>query len=432
MCHVSKLPDEILVAIFKINAPHQSLDVFSRYTEFLPLLLVCKRWQTLCDPLLVRKLEVGHGGWDSPQNERTTGLLVKFFRNPSLCSHVRILAIRMPMMHHLETLKYCTPIADLVSLCALVREIYLFFEWTTIPIPIAHAISGLSDLKILRLAGSSEDGVLMRPVIRYFGHSSIQSIRLDGLSERETATASSLEVAKAAGTSKATKLCILDPNVEPMTTKRLVEWPQRLEELTITVAHHRPYAYHYTTHWLQEILDVHRESLRHISIGPIYGSRRMIPDFSVYPSLRKLQVPACGIFAETPSTISDKVSASCLEKLVIDFETDDFHFNDDGTEISKTQVDWLSGFANHHQGLGNPANNLRAITIQFTPKNWAIRGFEWFCFADPMEWPWQYLIEAREILSEHQIRLEWNEPCCTREQWPDEVKKNHHTPNLVY
>ncbi|KAG6991311.1 hypothetical protein G7Y79_00053g087940 [Physcia stellaris] len=346
MGHISNLPDEILVAIFKINAPCQSLDVFSRYTEFLPLLRVCKRWQLLSDPLLVRKLEVGQGGWLSPQNERTTELLVKFFRNPSLCRHVRTLAIRMPMMHHLETLKYCTPIADLISLCALVREIYLGFEWTTIPIPIAHAIAGLSDLKILRLTGSNEDGVLMRPVIRYFGHPSIQSVRVEGLSERETTTASCLEVVKAAGTSKATKLCISDPNVEPMTTKRLVEWPQRLEELTITVAHHRPYANHYNTQWLQEILDVHRESLRYISIGPIYGSRRMIPDFSAYPSLRKLQVPACGLFAETPATISENVSASCLEEMIIDFETDDSHTNDDGTEISKAQVDWFSGFGN--------------------------------------------------------------------------------------
>lgn len=102
----------------------------------------------------------------------------------------------------------------------------------------------------------------------------------------------------------------------------------------------------------------------------------MIPDFSAYPSLRKLQVPACGLFAETPATISDNVSASCLEEMIIDFETDDSHSNDDGTEISKAQVDWFSGFGNHHQGLGNPAKNLRAITIQFTPKDWCIRGLE--------------------------------------------------------
>lgn len=97
----------------------------------------------------------------------------------------------------------------------------------------------------MRLVGDGNVGVLIRSiVIRYFGHPSIQYISVEGLSERETATASCLEVVKPAGTSKATEFCISDPNVGPMTTMRLVEWPQRLEELTITVAHHRPYANH--------------------------------------------------------------------------------------------------------------------------------------------------------------------------------------------
>lgn len=89
---ISSLPDDILIAIFKIIAPYHSLDVFSQYTKPLLLLFVCKRWQTVCDPLLVRKLEVGHGGWH-PRNEVITQLLVKFYRDPSLCKYVRILAI---------------------------------------------------------------------------------------------------------------------------------------------------------------------------------------------------------------------------------------------------------------------------------------------------------------------------------------------------
>ena len=423
MCLIFKLPDEILVAIFKINAPSQSLDVFSRYTEFLPLLLVCKRWRSLCDPLLVRKLEVGHGGWHPKRNKRTTGLLVNFFRNPSLCRHVRILSIRMPIVNPLD-LKYCTPIADLISLCALVREIYLKLEWTSITSPIAHAISGLPGLKILRVAGDHSDGVLMRSVIRYFSHPSIRYVCVEGLSERDTMTPSCVEVIRAAGTSKVTKLCLFDPIVGPRITKYLVGWPQRLEELTMTFAElSRPFACYYRIQSVQEILDVHRESLRYIRIGPIYGAPRSIPDFSAYPSLRKLQVPAYGVFAETPAVISSKVSASYLEEMIIDFETDERHINNDCTEISKVQVYWLSEFGDHHRRLGNPTKNLRAITVQFTPKDWVIRGMEGCFLGGTMEWPWQYLIEAKEILSTHHISLEWNEPCCTREQWPDEINE---------
>lgn len=421
MGHISNLPDEILVAIFKSNAPNQSLGVFSRYTEFLPLLLVCKRWQSLCDPLLFRKLELGSGVWHSGLSERTSRILAKFLRNPYFCRHVRILAIRMPTVNPLD-LKSCTPIADLISQCALVHEIYLRLKWTSITSPIAQAISGLPDLRILKLAGG-DDGVQMRSVIRYFGHPSIQSIRVERLNERDTVTPSCLEVMRAAGTSKVTKLCLLDPIFEPMITKYLIGWPQHLEELTMTFgASYPPRANYYRIQSVQEILDVHRESLRYISIGPICGIPRTIPDFAEYPSLRRLRVAAYSIFAETPAVVSSKVSASCLKEMIIDFETDERHVNSDKTEISKAQDDWFSEFG-YHQGYGKSAKNLRAIIIQFTPKDWMNPGFEGCYLGRNMEWPWQYLIEAKELLSKHQINLSWNEPCCTREQWPEEKEQ---------
>ena len=319
-------------------------------------------------------------------------------------------------------------IACCMTMCTALRKVSLHIDWSKDTWAIIHATSNLPELQTLSLSGP-DGGVALQTIFKYINQSSLRHMRLSryGFSDgdkpmavwRPTAPSSQMVLDKLSASagkhsSRVTELSLSDPSAIPGATEILVRRSARLEKLTMKMLKHTSFAGHYTVDAIQRILDVHRASLRHITIGIIPLAYHPIPDLSAFPSLCRLHLSAFDVFAETPAAAQKKVSAPCLEQLILDFNTEDQH-KVNWREFNKTNVDWLDEFATHYKVMQNLENKLHTIVVEFSPECWG--------YGDEVEilgtskWPWEYLIQARDMLSKHEMTLKWNEPCLTREEW---------------
>ena len=84
----------------------------------------------------------------------------------------------------------------------------------------------------------------------------------------------------------------------------LLQWPSKLAKLSLTGLTCSSYGTEYTSDAIELILNIHRESLQHITIGKIlkadkeYGNwiATGIPDFSKFQCLRDLQIFSLTIY----------------------------------------------------------------------------------------------------------------------------------------
>lgn len=223
-------------------------------------------------------------------------------------------------------------------------------------------------------------------------------------------------------TSAMMSLELKDPSALPECTMILLDWPSRLLRLSLSQLINSVYGSHYTLDAVRAILDIHRESLRHITVGIIPGEGNEgdswtmsgIPNFSKFDCLHELHLSVYNVLAEKPSEAATKLAAPLLRHLTITFCTEDQH-SESRTGFAEDQVVWMADFAIQKSAakIGTKVENM---FVDFNPER------ETFLYRNENEtWPWEYLEQAEEEISRCNMVLSYSKPSCTKDEWDQAV-----------
>jgi hypothetical protein len=221
-------------------------------------------------------------------------------------------------------------------------------------------------------------------------------------------------------TGNVTSLEFSDPSTPAIVSEHILRWPARLVNLSLTwLTHSTGYRY-YTTETVQRLLNLHRKSLKRITLGMIMGGRTGMPDFSNFPCLEKLSMSAYNVMgsrpgSETPATAMRKLSTPSLSYLMMSFSLEDQH-TESASHFCSDQVRWIEEFANLKK-LNYPASRLARISIMFDPS------------ADPTwdseenTWPWEHLEQAKQAAAGLGLSLDYGNPPWSKDEWDSIVQQ---------
>jgi hypothetical protein len=168
---------------------------------------------------------------------------------------------------------------------------------------------------------------------------------------------------------------------------------------------------------IEQLLGMHRQSLKFIEIGIIPGTPAGMLDFSSFQCLEELHISIYDLLSETPSNAQAKLAAPCLRHLPVSFRTEYLH-QESHNAFAGEQVRWMQDFANlktrHH-----PDSQLKTLFINFNPRNLA----SWDDSGHGLTWRWDYLDEAVQILAQHGVALTYSEPGRSRQVWEAAVEE---------
>ena len=214
------------------------------------------------------------------------------------------------------------------------------------------------------------------------------------------------------GRGSMTHLYLSVPDAAISVTKSLFRWPARLTRLTLNRFLYSAYNAEYTVSAMQDLLEVHRESLQHIELCIIPGERCGSPQFAHFPALQTLHLNKRNAIFDTPLQAYRKLTAPNLQKLTIDFGGEDA-YEDGPAAIGPSEVSWLQNYANHM----DPSRPYE-LFIEYYPN---IPPFELNQteFPADMVWPWVYLDQAVDILAQKGVKLTYCPPSVSRQEWDE-------------
>jgi hypothetical protein len=208
-----------------------------------------------------------------------------------------------------------------------------------------------------------------------------------------------------------------DPCASPRDIKNLMQWPAHLLSLSMCQIIYKTCTEQYTVDALQEILNVHRDSLQHIQLsrfpsGPIDG----IPNFTKFSHLRKLQISQHNLRSQTPHAVSKRLAAPSLRHFRIDFGTGDpYQESPAARDFAAAQVRWLEELVALLKPSGKTtASKLETIFIDFNPSNILWGAPDEF---ENALWPWDYVEQAVQAVTKYNVILEYCKPAFTRDEW---------------
>ena len=342
-------------------------------------------------------------------------------------------------MKHIGKAK-CCQVADIIKSCPTIHTVSLhlkLYKRSTKVRPIIHAVQKLPRLEVLWLTGCHGYMSGGMQCLRRFNHQTLREVRLCryGLSKSDVPAVpyppsqppsqdelDELSVIARSRSSAITSMEVAIPATSPLCTMILLKWPSKLTRLSLTGLSCSAYGSQYTLDKVQLILNIHRESLQHITIGKIRNRRNEdgnwiatgIPDFSKFQCLRELQTFSHNMLAEKPSKAAAKLAAPVLRHLTIKFSWACPH-----ADFAESQVLWMAEFAS--QGpIGEPNTRLQTIFIDFQPNCCS----QLLQYEKAGPWPWKYVQQARKKFSRYNVAMTYSEPGCTKEKW-DQMMRNH-------
>lgn len=431
-CYISKLPDEILAEILAYLPPETGLFHKPNYEQCPPIPLICKHWERVYNATLYRELSFveSSAGW---QQRRTSNAVKALQQQAELSNHVRNISVQLWRPSEAT----CRFLAVVIKSCPAIRAVSLHLGWSSKAWPIIKAVGMLHSLEELQLSGY-DCGPSLLMVLGYFNQPKLRHLELSryGLGSLDDPGAAwcplpilSQDVDKLSNldklsdlahshTSTMTSLELRDPSASPHCTKILLYWPSRLVRLCLSQLTNSMYGSHYTAEAVRAILDIHRESLHHITIGIIPGKRNEddpwtlggIPNFSKFDCLHELHLSAYNVLAEKPSEAATKLAAPLLRFLVMTFCTEDQH-SASRTAFAEDQVRWMADFATQ-KSAAKMGDKLESMFVDFNLEH------ENFLYRNETEtWPWEYLEQAKEEISRCNIVLNYSKPSCTKDEW---------------
>ena len=427
-CFISMLPDELLVKILENFRPglcHIDDHTKEYLTEGQALLIprVCRRWHEIFIPMLYQFSAIELMSKLRGRSQATVKLFRSLERSNHFVRHLRELHVDGDGWEQ----SLSTRLANVVLSCDSLRRVDIHLDLEGSAWPFVHAVSRspcLEDLKLrcfsLQIIYLIFDLVTLKRLRLYDFSSKIcwgpDSLGKSGDCEETEKIANTV----CGGPSKVTELELHVPMCHPSATCLLIRWPTSLTKISLHVGD-SSYKLQYNVSTVQRLLDIHRETLRHIRLGLIHPSDTMgIPSFARFRSLETLELFGRNLM-ENESAISaaEKLRTPSLRHLTIIFRNTPLH-EIRQTDFGEDRITWLeemfavlqadtSSFtmSTNLRSLFTISTNLRSLFVDFDP------------LLDDLDlsWPWQYMVKAVEVLARRGVCMKHLEPWLSRKQW---------------
>ncbi|MCJ1437599.1 hypothetical protein MMC27_006986 [Xylographa pallens] len=425
----STIPDELLSLILGYLPPTSSRNPYCDEdpTDPLALLLVCRRWHRCYTPVLYRELYIR-------KIHRPKKLLQTLELRPTFSSYIKALDINIRSRRmNIDVL------ASIVRHSFLIRKLSLSTDPGEELRPLLEAIARLEYLDSLCFLCSPS----MCTIVHQLERPSLRHLELSwygwGIGDDEIGASKppndimfTIHQAKRLlpltyhYTGALTSLTIYNPAVPPKVTESIMCWPTALVSFTAACLYHTSFAYRHTPASMERILGRQRHSLKEISLGimPFHGNQgefRML-DFSSFCSLETLSMSCHNLFSSEPeATTLQKLSAPLMHHLRISFASE----SQDGPYFSSFGAEKATWFKNFASAAKSANTALKTIFIEFDPDDDVQYEID-----QDHRWPWTYLDEAAQALSESGITMTYSRPLWTSEQWEEEkvqakIRKAH-------
>lgn len=443
---IESLPDPILLDIFDIECAG---NCFPRRKEWRPdhenattlaVLRVCKRWYRISSPLLYRYVNLTVG---VDKLDRTLPLFFAILsRNPEL----RTLTNRLDLLADGLTVQASVSEAEAQRLVQLLRwwrpclQIVHFHGFIASP-NVRAVFFKLAQLPLHELSLSGFfGGISLSFLLKYFQSPHLKTLclyRHTWTADPDEPSAQSLwgpsrEQVRRMGdyllppdrqfTADVKSLTICEPFTDPTELEYLMRWPRALDDFSLHAVLRAYSSPRWTPGAVGELLKLHKDTLRKISLcwmpiryHPAHGDS-IIPDVSSFSTLQHLKLSSGNTLKASPAEACTCLGARKLERLVIDFDTEDQHEPhmyscDEGVKA------WLVDFAKAWASM-NTDHALKQIFLDLQTD---------FRVYDPEQeyaWPWYEMKLAKEQLQKYDLNLVWpTTGCPSEDEWPVTVEK---------
>lgn len=188
---------------------------------------------------------------------------------------------------------------------------------------------------------------------------------------------------------------------------------------------------------LHRMLIWHKDSLTHLCLKEFYGhGRRDMDEFSLadFPNLRKLWLPST--FTGRATARIPKLVAPNLDFLCWDLTGHGWICRETYDNFQRDEEAWLRAYAaasSEFQSI-----SLKRIHIMYAPDHALItklapRGASWSTDIYEREYPWDRMDRiGHDFLSLYGIRLTYDPPSATREEYLEEYSKFWENGDLQY
>ena len=431
-CYISRLPDELYIRVFEHLPPPGGLSKSSRDGKCLRYLRVSRRWRRLYETILYRNIDLPHD-WRSVV--RLKQLARSFEERPHLADYVRVVQLCMSKPNKMETL-YMT---DIVSRCRLLQDFSGLTPFSPLIWPVINVVRSLPYLQKLRILGE-EERVPIQTLLKLFEMPMLAEVHflnfgIDIGADRcgtisSQSAKSTLSYNRDADDNtqtirdtryhNVTTLILAGPRMQPQALKPLIQQPAHLTSISIDSLGTSDYGSQYDLETVQGLLDIHRSSLQHISLGAIssHDGQKNTIDLSKYPVLQTLQLSAQDFFCTLPSMAFAKLTPPSLRHIEVTYVGENEH-DDRPSDVGIETVHWLEEFASHKASASSnkagASTKLDSIFMDFLCSGYYQRE-------EDSTWPWDYLIQALKYLAPHGIKLRFSKPSCSRKRWNELVE----------
>ena len=419
-CFLPRMPDELLCRILEYLAPAGTSHSGFGYGPCLPIPLVCRRWERLYCSFLYRNIDLGYFGWQNLRRIRQLEATLR--QRPDLCDAVRMVGFQSQRPSDAT----CEMIADILSYSEGLRKFELHTEWTQSTWIILNAAKR-APLATLKLSGF-KGGPSLQMILKHFSLPTLKKVYLNryGLGNGDEPGAPWYPSSDAAhedlsllllsaSPCNVTTMELIEPSAPAYVTKSFLQWPARLTNLTIRFIMNSACGEEYTVDAVQGILDVHRHTLQHISLGQLARGIERLPDFSSFTSLESLQIHGYNLFGDSPCRAAARLDAPRLRHLRISFDTEDQH-ETSYTDFESDKIDWLEDFVGY---ISPTTNRLETVFVEFDP-DVSISDLNLF---DYETWPWSYIDQAVGLFARHNVTMTYTQPRYSKKEWDQAVER---------
>ena len=389
---MSNLPHEVLLTIFeylddKVPRPSRG----DKASPFLPLLAICRLWRVLVEPILYRRtvLDLCIG---SITNRQQSQLIYNLQQQNVRIRYVKELTLIFPWEYSDEWQKFSSSAYGGLNLVQIVgwfighmEKLSLkggYFEKLGQPLLLA-----IARLRPRSLILSGNWCYFLLDHLLFWGDSeSLQSVTLEDFSSgnedypwsyhkkhRPHPRATDLLPLDRQYTSKLSTIKISLCSPFPNYPKNLLLWPTGLRSLALRTTITLPgSSLPWTSDNIQSLLNMHKDTLETIELGPFGMLRRRstagsiapsmaIPELSSFPHLHTLKLEASNLLSETSQSANTKLAAPTLRHLIIGTK---YHYNySEPTRFNSESCAWLADFAKY-KAEHYPLSNLRSIQVR--------------------------------------------------------------------
>ena len=445
---MGSLPSEVLLNVFHHIEPDWSI---LEGPERLSYLLVARRWRGLCEPLIYKTIQLRCCELDN--REIFHGVVLRLVRTleqaRNLRDHVRNVLVDLRYQcwpqQGAQQGRLCSDVfreaSRLVQLCQRCEYVWLSATGVfRLVEPIITALPSLPRLNSLVLRGDIR-GSDIKSFIGCFRSKTLDEVRIDFVrsgqfedeftietwddwspdenidkllppDQRRTAGIRSMELDGVWGTG--------------LVARALLAWASRLEELFVSFDQSY-YSYHgFDGPPLFNVLEGTCSSLRQLKFDCMTNiTEDTIQNFSMFPSLEKLQLPLIKLLDRSPQTVCyslsklPKLRCLCLHLSFGIFIPLWSRYFEENTSQS---VDWCFQFAKTLKS-DFPSSMLEEINMEFQEPP------EPSCFDHEglgkaiAPWPWDYCEQVSAALMQHRLRAVYPKPTMSKEEWIETAKR---------